>query len=149
MEETLNSQFDQFEKKPVNRRALLPAWIKVFCWLFMLMGVAGIACLTIGIFGGTADLSLYGFETKEPLSLTGSLIIALMLFKAFTAYSLWFEKDNAIQLGKIDAIAGIVICVISMVAIPIFVKDAGVSIRLELLLLLPYYYKLENIKNAW
>lgn len=149
MEETLNSQFDQFEKKPVNRRALLPAWIKVFCWLFMLMGVAGIACLIIGLFGGTADLSLYGFETNEPLSLLGSLIIAFMLFKAFTAYSLWFEKDNAILLGKIDAIAGIVICMISMVAIPIIMENVDIKIRLELLLLLPYYYKLENIKNAW
>lgn len=115
----------------------------------MIMGVAGIACFLIGVFGGTADLSLYGFETNKPLSLLGSLIIAFMLFKAFTAYSLWFEKDKAILLGKIDAIAGIVICVISMVAIPIFVENAEVSIRLELLLLIPYYYKLENIKNAW
>ncbi|MBC5834454.1 hypothetical protein G6N05_07275 [Flavobacterium sp. F372] len=149
MEEITNSQFDQFEKKPVNRRALLPVWIKVFCWLFMIMGVAGIACFLIGIFGGTADLSLYGFETNKPVSLLGSLIIALMSFKAFTAYSLWFEKDNAIQLGKIDAIAGIIICFISMVVIPIFVENAGVTLRLELILLLPFYYKLEAIKKAW
>lgn len=149
MEEITNSQFDQFEKKPVNRRALLPVWIKVFCWLFMIMGVAGIACFIIGIFGGTADLSLYGFETNKPVSLLGSLIIALMSFKAFTAYSLWFEKDNAIQLGKIDAIAGIIICFVSMVVIPIFDKNAGVTLRLELILLLPFYYKLEAIKKAW
>lgn len=149
MEQTTNSQFEQFEKKGVNRRSLLPVWIKVFCWLFMIMGVAGIACLLIGIFGGTADLSLYGLETIEPLSLIGISIIVIMLFKSFTAYSLWFEKDNAILLGKIDAIAGIIICVISMVAIPIFVENAGVTLRLELVLLIPYYYKLDTIKNAW
>jgi hypothetical protein len=149
MEETLNSQFNQFEKKEVNRRALLPSWIKVFCWLFMIMGVAGLGTFIFGIFGTTAELTLYGFETYEPLSLTGIFITAMILFKAFTAYSLWFEKDNAILLGKIDAIAGIIVCMISMVAIPIFVENAEVSIRLELLLLIPYYYKLENIKNAW
>lgn len=149
MEETLNSQFDQFEKKQVNRRALLPAWIKVFCWLFMIMGVAGMICLLIGVFGGTADLSFYGFETNEPISFTGSFILSIIFFKAFTAYSLWFEKDNAILLGKIDAIAGIVICLISMVVIPIYVQNTGVTLRLELLLLIPYYYKLENIKKAW
>lgn len=86
MEETLNSQFNQFEKKEVNRRALLPSWIKVFCWLFMIMGVAGLGTFIFGIFGTTAELTLYGFETYEPLSLLGILIIALMSFKAFTAY---------------------------------------------------------------
>lgn len=149
MEETLNSQFDQFEKKEVNRRALLPSWIKVFCWLFMIFGVLSLGTLIFGFFGLPTNLSLYGFESKEPLSLMGLFIIAMMSFKAFTAYSLLFEKDNAILLGKIDAIAGIIICMISMVAIPIFVENAEVSIRLELLLLIPYYYKLENIKNAW
>lgn len=149
MEEITNSQFDQFEKKPVNRRALLPAWIKVFCWLFMIMGVAGIAAFLAGIFGFTASLSFYGFETNEPISLLGSFIIAIIVFKGFTAYSLWFEKDNAIQLGKIDAIAGIVICFISMVVIPIFVKNIGVTLRLELALLIPYYYKLESLKKVW
>ena len=149
MEQTTTSQFDQFEKKEVNRRALLPVWIKVFCWLFMLAGVASIASFLIGVFGGTADLSLYGFETREPLSLTGSFILALILFKAFTAYSLWFEKDNAILLGKIDAIAGIVFCVVSMVVLPMLDENTGVTLRLELVLLIPYYYKLDNIKKAW
>jgi hypothetical protein len=149
MEEITNSQFDQFEKKEVNRRALLPGWIKVFCWLFMIMGVTGIAAFLAGIFGFTASLSFYGFETNEPISLLGSFIIAIIVYKGFTAYSLWFEKDNAILLGKIDAIAGIVICFFSMVATPIFVENTGVTIRLELLLLLTYYYKLEQIKKAW
>ncbi len=149
MEEITNSQFEQFEKKPTNRRALLPAWIKVFCWLFMILGVAGIASFIVGIIIGTVDLSFYGFKTNEPISFTGIFILAILFFKAFAAYSLWFEKDNAIQIGKIDAIAGIVICFFSMVATPIFVENTGVTIRLELLLLLPYYYKLEQIKKAW
>lgn len=149
MEEITNSQFDQFEKKEVNRRALLPAWIKVFCWLFMLGGVVGVLAFLIGVFGYQSELSFYGFETKEPLSLIGSLIIAIMVFKGFTAFSLWFERDNAILLGKIDAISGIVICVISMIAIPMFTDTSSLSLRLELVLLIPYYYKLDAIKKAW
>lgn len=149
MEEITNSQFDQFEKKEVNRRALLPAWIKVFCWLFMIAGVAGIASFLIGVFGYESELSFYGLETNQPLSLLGSFLIAVVLFKAFAAYSLWFEKDNAIQIGKIDAIAGIIICVVSMIGMPIFSDDASISLRLELVLLIPYYYKLDNIKKAW
>lgn len=149
MEETLNSEFDQFEKKEVNRRALLPAWIKVFCWLFMIGGIVGVLAFFMGVFGYQSNLSFYGFETKEPLSLIGSFIIAIMSFKAFAAFSLWFEKDNAILLGKIDAISGIIICVISMIAIPMFTDSSSISLRLELVLLIPYYYKLDAIKNAW
>ncbi len=149
MEEITDNQFDQFEKKPVNRRALLPGWIKVFCWLFMIAGVAGIISFLLGVFGYKSELSFYGLETNQPLGLLGSFIILIILFKAFTAYSLWFEKDNAIQLGKIDAIAGIIICVISMIGMPIFTDDSSVSLRLELVLLIPYYYKLDAIKKAW
>lgn len=149
MEENIVSQFEKFEKKEGNRRALLPVWIKAFCWIFMFAGAVSLIVLFFGIFGKNSDLSLYGFETNEPLSWIGISIIAAMFLKGFTAYSLWFERDNAIQLGKIDAILGILLCVISMILIPIFVENASVTLRLELVLLIPYYYKLENIKNAW
>ena len=86
----------------------------------MLMGVVSIGCLIFGALGNKADLSFYGFETNEPLTLIGILIISIMTLKVFSAYTLWFEKDYAIKLGKIDAIFGIVICLFSMFVLPFF-----------------------------
>lgn len=149
MEENTENQFEQFENKIISRRVLLPLWIKIFCWIFMIMGIASIICLIVGALGSTANLSLYGFETNEPLSLIGLFIVAIILFKGFTAYSLWFEKDYAIKLGKVDTILGIAICMASMVVIPYLQENSGFTIRLEIALLIPFYIKLNKIEEEW
>ena len=148
MEANQESQFEPFEKR-IIRRELLPIWIKIFCWLFMLMGGISLFCLVYGAFGNEADLAFYGLKTSNPISATGLIIIAVMAFKGFTAYSLWFEKDNAIVLGKIDAVIGIVLCVISMFVMPFIEEDGGVVIRLEMFLLLPYIMKLNSMEYEW
>jgi len=70
------------------------------------------------------------------------------LFKAITAFSLWFEKEYAIILGKIDAILGIGLCIISMAILPFF-SDVHITLRLELVLLIPYLIKLNKIQSDW
>ncbi len=140
---------NQFETVKISRRQLLPWWMKISCWLFMIFGVAAIGCLFLGLFGFSENLAFYGFATNEPLSLTGLIIIMVAIFKGVTAFSLWFEKDYAITLGTIDAITGIVICVIFMVVLPFFIQNLHATIRLELLLLIPYLIKLNSIQPQW
>jgi hypothetical protein len=149
METIQEKQNVNFEKKKIIRRELLPMWIKFFCWFFMILGVLSIFCLIYGAFGNAADLDLYGFKTNRPISIVGIFIIAVALFKGFTAYSLWFEKDNAINLGKIDAIMGIIICFASIFILPIVDKNSHITFRLEILLLIPFYMKLNNIEYKW
>lgn len=38
-----DSKFKEFEHTE-RRRKLLPWWIKVFCWIFMLFGVLSVVC---------------------------------------------------------------------------------------------------------
>jgi len=151
MNPELESSFDEFEKPTIIRRKLLPWWIKTFCWIFMILGVCGIASLLVGPFVSNSNLSIYGFESTTPFSTVGIFIVAILLFKGFTAYSLWFEKSNAITIGKIDAIAGVAICIASMFLVPVVAKS-GISrfpIRLEFLFLIPYYLKLNKIEDEW
>ena len=100
-------------------------------------------------FGFTASLAFYGFETNEPLSFTGLLIITVAMFKAVTAFSLWFEKDYAVALGKTDAIIGMGLCLVSMLVLPFLLQDYHVTLRLELALLIPYLIKLDKINAGW
>jgi hypothetical protein len=76
-------------------------------------------------------------------------IVAIMAFKGFAAYSLWFEKANAISIGKIDAVLGVVICIVSMFVLPFVTSDGHFSLRLEIILLIPYYRKLDKIEYEW
>lgn len=149
MNQELESKFDEFEKPAIIRRKLLPWWIKTFCWIFMLLGVCGLASLIGNAFTDNVNLSLYGFSSNTAYSGVGIFIIAIMALKGFAAYSLWFEKPNAIIIAKIDAIIGIVICIASMFVIPFTSGDGHISFRLEILLLIPYYIKINKIEYEW
>ena len=143
-----NSKFEEFEKIKKKRRQLLPWWIRTFSWIFMIFGILSFVCLILGFTNIKPNLGFYGFETNEPFSLFGLIIISVGILKGITAFALWFEKDFAIKIGKIDAILGIVLCAISMFILPIQ-DEYNFTIRLELVLLIPYYLKLTKIENEW
>ncbi|MTH14499.1 hypothetical protein [Flavobacterium sp. LC2016-01] len=149
MSEELQSQFDEFEKTGIIRRKLLPWWIKTFCWIFMILSVCGLGTLIGSAFSNNVHLSLYGFETNTAYSGVGIFLIAVMTFKGYAAYLLWFEKANAISIAKIDAIIGVVICIASMFVLPFTTGDGHIPIRLELLLLIPYFIKINKIEYEW
>jgi uncharacterized BrkB/YihY/UPF0761 family membrane protein len=142
------NSFDEFETNK-RRRKLLPWWIKVFCWIFMIFGLLAFVCLLLGFTNIKPSLAFYGFETNEPFSVIGMLVITVGILKGITAFSLWFEKNFAIKLGKIDAIVGIIICVISMLILPYLNDGFNFQIRLELALLIPFLLKLNKIEKEW
>ncbi|WP_299778889.1 hypothetical protein [uncultured Formosa sp.] len=151
MEDTnlTENSFEAFEKINTRRRQLLPWWIKVFCWIFMFFGLLSFVCLFLGFTNIKPDLAFYGFESNEPFSLNGLLVISVGVFKGFTAFLLWFESDIAIKIGKIDAIIGIVLCVISMLVLPFFQDGFNLTIRLEIALLIPFFITLNKIQKVW
>ena len=115
----------------------------------MLFGLLAIVCLFLGFTSIKPALALYGFETNEPFSLNGLIVISIGILKGFTAYALWFEKDLAIKIGKIDAIIGIALSVISMFVLPFFQGSSNLTFRLELVLLIPFLIKLKKIQEEW
>ncbi len=151
MEETILDEIklEDVVKENNRRRQLLPWWIKIGCWFFMLFGVMAFVCLFLGFANIQTSLAFYDFETTDPISFNGLLIIFVGLFKGITAYALWFEKDFAIKIGKIDAIIGIVLCTVSMLVLP-FLKDGFyITFRLELALLIPFLLKMNKIQQQW
>jgi len=135
----------------IRRRALLPWWIKIFCWFFMLVGLMNCFDWMLIL---TSDAPLYVNLFSNRLDVTflllspyGLLLGGLVLFKAYVGYALWFEKDNALKLGKIDVIISTIASLI-MIAIGLYENDISYY-WLEVLLLIPYYLKLESLKNTW
>jgi hypothetical protein len=134
----------------IKRKILLPWWIKIFMWVFLIFGILGPFGLIFGLFGYKFHLSLYGLDTNDPLSLAGICIILLFLFKGIISYCLLTENDSAIKLGVIDAITGIVICILVMIT-PMLNpgSNTGFSFRIELLFLIPYLNKMLKIRRSW
>lgn len=139
---------DFFLENVIPRNKLLPVWIKIFTWIFLIISFFAPIAFVLGLFGKKVHLSIYGIETDEPLSLVGIIITTLFIIKGITAFGLLKEKDWAIKVGIIDALIGIVICTLVMI-LPVITPDPKFSLRLELVALIPYLLKLLKIKTQW
>ena len=141
--------FREAAKKYHRRRDLLPIWIKVFIWIFMIFGAIAPIGLVLGLFGINIQLAFLGLETNDPLSITGAIIILMFLTKGIIALGLWTEKTWAINIAKIEAIISSVICVFIMVGLRFISDNHSFNIRFELILLVLYYNKLSKIEYDW
>ncbi|MBS2098702.1 hypothetical protein [Carboxylicivirga linearis] len=134
-----------------TRRQLLPLWIKIFLWFFLITGGLAIPGLLAGLLGATYSISLYGLESYEPISPVGLLLSIIFIVKAITAFALWTEKDWAIQLALFDGYAGILVCGIMMFVYPFLNLANGFhfNLRLELIALIPFVIKMHDIQKEW
>src|SRR5262245_7798260 len=133
-----------------SRKKLLPWWVKVFSWIFLVLGALAPVALLAGILGFNFEVSLYGYETNQPVSLVGIAITTFYCFKGLTAYCLLKQKDWAIKYAIVDATLGILACTLSMFFPLVNSYDkTPFTFRLELLLLIPYLILMAKIKSEW
>lgn len=139
---------DNFEKftNSTRRRALLPWWIKFFCWIFMITGILCLIVLILLLIGFKPELEIYGFDADNNKPFNSILILFTFLFHAFTAFCLWFNKSKAIFIGQIDAIWGILLCLFSII---LGIVKGDYIFRIELVFLVLFYIKLSQIKSKW
>jgi hypothetical protein len=127
------------------RKQMIPMWIKVFGWLFIVFGgLVAIIGLFSAITGTEGSYSLYGIEHEGPVySPISLLIVALFVAHAVCAFGLLFAQPwgpkSCLFLGYIS----VAICLYTML------MGEGVEIRLELIVLIPYLIKLHKIKATW
>lgn len=139
---------DVFTQDPkFIRKKLLPLWIKIFSWIFLVIGLLLPLIIFSGIVMHSFAAAMYGLETENIYSFEALLLISIYAFKTFTAYGLLKYKDWAVKFGIIDAITGIAICT-GVMGYQI-VQDIKFDFRLELLFLIPYLIKLQKIKTNW
>lgn len=131
-----------------SRKSLLPWWVKIFTWIFLIMGFGVLISFLTSLGGMSVDLSLYGLRAStRPLTMTSGILVALYLLKAAIAMCLLTERDWAIKLGIADAVAGIICC--TFVMIYPLINSSGFSFRGELIVLIPYLRWLIKVKPLW
>ncbi|MEN5307504.1 hypothetical protein ABE425_08320 [Chryseobacterium cucumeris] len=148
--EERSTPFAEFDNNVLTRRRdLLPTWIKIFLWIFLIGGAVAAGLLIAGALITQTSLSLYGMNANHPYSMTGLLICSLFLFKGIVAYGLWFEQKWAPQAAIADAIIGIAVCLVMMAIIPFMYPSISFTLRLELIPLYFYLKKMQSIKKTW
>jgi hypothetical protein len=127
------------------RKALVPKWIRVFGWVFIVFGcyilLLGIYCAVSGIEG---EFFLYGIEaTGSVFTVHAMVVIGLYLAHGVCAYGLLFAKAWGVRACIVLAYLSICICIYTMFT------DEGLSLRLELAILCPYIVKLHRLMPVW
>ncbi len=130
------------EEGIIPRNKLIPLWIKIFSWMFLIFGFVVFIGLMFGILGYNFEMALYGFETNIVFSYKGILIMLLFFVKGIVAFGIITKKDWAVKLAIVDGIIGIALCAYTMIF-------QTMIIRLELIALIPYLLKMRKIKMAW
>ena len=132
-----------------RRWELLPTWIKVFTYLFLLTGVVIPIAFVASLLGFATSLSLYGIQSLTPFDPAGALLAALFVFKGIAAYGLFNEERWGIFVAMVDGIIGIIVCSTMMIVVPIVTQQQEYTFRLELLLLVPYVMRLQHLRLPW
>jgi hypothetical protein len=151
MEDHQDHITDELLNNIKRRKDLLPWWIKIFIWIFIVFGCIVPIALVFGIMGYNFQAALYGLESNDPLSDVGLITVFLFLFKGFAAYALWTEKPWGVDIAIADAVLGVLVCCFVMFIEPFIFphQRLTINIRLELLLLIPYLIKLIKINKEW
>jgi hypothetical protein len=143
----MESSFDEFEKSSIGikRRELLPWWMKVFCWLFMIFAGVAVFSLTTFLAGELPFISFYGFDGSVSI-LDFLIIFPVVLLHGLTGYYLWFEKDEAILLSRLCGIVGILACIASMF---VTTTNGNFTFRFEIIFLAVFLKRISIIQDEW
>ncbi len=135
----------------ITRRQLLPLWMKIFLWIFLVIGGLSTLAFLASLFGMTYSVGIYGLNSNGPLNPLSFAVTLIYLVKAITAFAFWTEKDWAIEIAFLDAIVGIAVCCFMIFIYPFMFLENGFhfNLRLELIALIPYLIKLDKIKVEW
>jgi hypothetical protein len=131
-----------------DRKKLIPKWIKVFGWIFVVAGaivpiswVFAAATQMLGsyeVFG----IKYYG-PAHHPIAI---LVAAIFVALAVSAYGLLFGKSWGVHACLATGYLSVAVCIVTML---IGLSHQSINLRLELLLLIPYLRKLHQIKRQW
>ena len=119
--------------KIVERKSIIPKWIKVFGWIFIVLGCAvPVVYLVTSILDIPASFMMFGFSYEGPsLAIMPAFISGLIIGNGICAYGLLFAKNWGLNACLIYGYFGLAMVILSMVLNP------G-TIALEPLVQIPY-----------
>ncbi|WP_428229006.1 hypothetical protein [Flavobacterium sp.] len=101
MNQESESHFDEFDKPPIIRRKLLPWWIKIFCWVFMILALCAVGAIIMNLFTPNVNISIYGFSSNTVFSGIGIFIIAIIVLKGLLLILFGLKNLMQSQLVKL------------------------------------------------
>jgi hypothetical protein len=142
---TVNSDHADATDPRDVRRELLPLWIKLFSWMFLALGGIGLIWLVLGwAIEKETEFAAFGLEASGlPYDAVPFLVTLLLVAHGAAAYGLLSARSWGVIAGLIVASAGVSVCLVTMA------QQGGMPFRGELILEVPFVWKLLRIRREW
>jgi hypothetical protein len=128
------------------RRMLLPLWVKIFIWIFIVLGAITPIGYILGSMGANFHFSIFGLDSNEPFSIQGMILFCLFVYNGIVAYMLWTEKKLAVAMALVAAYLNGLVCVGTMA---MALTNGNINLRLELIPIFFFIKKLRSIRDIW
>ena len=134
---------------PLKRQQLLPLWIKIFGWLFILLGALVPVLLVASMFVTIkASFNIFGVQIEDDAQAGVAMVVALMFIaNAVCAYGLLFGKDWGLSACLIAGYVGVAMAIATIIGQAF--SEGTVRLRLELIIQIFFLIKLHKIKPFW
>jgi hypothetical protein len=94
-------------------------------------------------------VTIFGIDAYRPFTIKGILVMSLYLGKAIVGFGLWTEKHWGTRAAQWDGLISGLLCIVIMI-LPFISDDfIGMNLRLELLLILPYFNWAKRNRRYW
>lgn len=130
------------------RYLLLPVWVRVFSWIFLVLGTFNLLALIQSAFVDyPTKISLFGFDYEgsnrhlKPIALHACLI-----FFGYAGFTLLWGKKEGIVIGLAAGYIGIALVIISTI---LALSNGEKNLHLELLLQIPFVIALHRRQSSW
>lgn len=131
------------------RLSLLPFWLKFTNVIVILYGAILIYALLFWEISTQVRLSAFGLETNKLFSFQGIWISSIIFIYHYASVRLFLLKNDALKIGKIAMLLGIITCIFSMVVQPVLSGTYSINFRLEIMILLFLYSHFKRIDKRW
>lgn len=130
------------------RYLLLPAWIRVFSWIFLVLGLFTLPLFVFSVFDDVpANFSLFGIDYEGSMRRpTPIALAACFTFLGYAGFTLLWGKKEGRVVGLAAGYLGVALVIISTL---IACLNGRKTIRLELILQIPYIVALHRRRNSW
>jgi hypothetical protein len=146
------TQFRPRGSEELRRRALLPSWIRFFCWIFLFASAAVPSAFIMSAFEDTpVTFAIFGLQhTGSSLDFSAIIIALLLMLAGTAAYGLLWGRVWGIDAGLGIGFVGLAFSLVAEVSALLRVgAGAGAHFPVDPLFQLPFIVQLWRRQKAW
>ncbi|MFD2891600.1 hypothetical protein ACFS5J_06175 [Flavobacterium chuncheonense] len=146
MEKEINRN-ENLNWRIIFNNSIYPLWMKLLSLFTIILSLIIAYFLIQGKVSPNLKISAFGLTTNDPISLFGIIIITTLVLSNLSSFAILLEKKYAVTITKLFVFIGFTISFISMLILPVLLKDYKFYPAFEIIILAFIYKTIKKIEH--